>query len=114
MRGGFSAQPGLAVPVSLRSRSLLLFHSLSLTLPSIIRLDRLASFTPTDSLLSAGYEYSRSGNPNRNLLERTLVSLESSPAQSNVALAFSSGSSTTSADLSSMRPNAHIVSVNDV
>ncbi|KAF5324200.1 hypothetical protein D9619_011156 [Psilocybe cf. subviscida] len=61
-----------------------------------------------------GYEYSRSGNPNRNLLERTLASLESSPAQSNVALAFSSGSSTTSAVLSALGPNAHIVSVNDV
>ncbi|KAF5324181.1 hypothetical protein D9619_011171 [Psilocybe cf. subviscida] len=57
---------------------------------------------------AAGYKYSCSGNPNRHLLERTFASLESSPAQSNVALAFSSGSSTTSAVLSALGPNAHI------
>ncbi|TFY81597.1 hypothetical protein EWM64_g2410 [Hericium alpestre] len=58
-----------------------------------------------------GFEYSRSGNPNRNAFERTLASLESGGAH---ALAFSSGSATTATVLSSIGPNAHIVSVNDV
>ncbi|THH21214.1 hypothetical protein EW146_g304 [Bondarzewia mesenterica] len=58
-----------------------------------------------------GYEYSRSGNPNRNALERTLASLESGGAY---ALAFASGSATTATVISSLGPNAHVVSVNDV
>jgi len=58
-----------------------------------------------------GFEYSRSGNPNRNALEATLASLESGGAY---ALAFSSGSSTTATVLQSLGPDAHIVSVNDV
>ncbi|KAI0305214.1 Cys/Met metabolism PLP-dependent enzyme-domain-containing protein [Multifurca ochricompacta] len=58
-----------------------------------------------------GFEYSRSGNPNRNALERTLASLESGGAY---ALAFASGSATTATVLQSLGPNAHIVSVNDV
>ena len=58
-----------------------------------------------------GYEYSRSGNPNRNALETTLASLESGGAH---ALAFASGSATTATVLQALGPNAHIVSVNDV
>ncbi|KAI0253005.1 Cys/Met metabolism PLP-dependent enzyme-domain-containing protein [Lactifluus subvellereus] len=58
-----------------------------------------------------GFEYSRSGNPNRSALERTLSSLESGGAY---ALAFASGSATTATVLQSLGPNAHIVSVNDV
>jgi cystathionine gamma-lyase len=58
-----------------------------------------------------GFEYSRSGNPNRNALESTLASIESGGAY---ALAFSSGSATTATVLQSLGPNAHIVSVNDV
>ncbi|KAF9813545.1 hypothetical protein IEO21_05526 [Rhodonia placenta] len=58
-----------------------------------------------------GFEYSRSGNPNRNALETTLASLESGGAH---ALAFSSGSATTATILQSLGPNAHVVSVNDV
>lgn len=66
----------------------------------------------TDVLfLKKGFEYSRSGNPNRNLLETTLASLESGGAH---ALAFSSGSATTATVLQSLGPNAHIISVNDV
>lgn len=61
--------------------------------------------------LGQGFEYSRSGNPNRNALERTLASLESGGAH---ALAFASGSATTATVISSLGPNAHIVSVNDV
>jgi cystathionine gamma-lyase len=58
-----------------------------------------------------GFEYSRSGNPNRNALEQTLSSLESG---GTYALAFASGSATTATVLQSLGHNAHIVSVNDV
>ncbi|KAJ3508471.1 hypothetical protein NLJ89_g5734 [Agrocybe chaxingu] len=58
-----------------------------------------------------GFEYSRSGNPNRNALEDTLAALEGGGAY---ALAFASGSSTTATVLQSLGPNAHVVSVNDV
>lgn len=58
-----------------------------------------------------GFEYSRSGNPNRNSLETTLASLESGGAY---ALAFASGSATTATVLQSLGPNAHVISVNDV
>jgi cystathionine gamma-lyase len=77
-------------------------------------------FSPTLSVTKAvdlffsllqGYEYSRSGNPNRNALEATLAALESGGAH---ALAFASGSATTATVLQSLGPHAHIVSVNDV
>ncbi|RDB17457.1 Cystathionine gamma-lyase [Hypsizygus marmoreus] len=58
-----------------------------------------------------GFEYSRSGNPNRDAFEATLASLESGGAH---GLAFSSGSATTATVLQSLGPAAHIVSVNDV
>ncbi|KAG1797131.1 Cys/Met metabolism PLP-dependent enzyme-domain-containing protein [Suillus plorans] len=58
-----------------------------------------------------GYEYSRSGNPNRDALERTLVGLE---AGAGHAIAFASGSATTATVLQSLGPNAHVLSVNDV
>jgi len=58
-----------------------------------------------------GFEYSRSGNPNRSALERMLASLESGGAY---ALAFASGSATTATVIQSLGHNAHIVSVNDV
>ncbi|KAJ8487072.1 hypothetical protein ONZ45_g14455 [Pleurotus djamor] len=58
-----------------------------------------------------GFEYTRSLNPNRAALERTLAAIESGGAY---ALTFSSGSATTGTVLQSLGPNAHIVSVNDV
>lgn len=58
-----------------------------------------------------GFEYSRSGNPNRDALERTLASIEAGGAY---ALAFASGSATTATILQSLGPNSHIISVNDV
>ncbi|KAG9128429.1 hypothetical protein FRC07_012537 [Ceratobasidium sp. 392] len=58
-----------------------------------------------------GYEYSRSGNPNRNQLERLLASIEVGGGD---AIAFSSGSASTATALQALGPNAHIVSVNDV
>lgn len=58
-----------------------------------------------------GFEYSRSGNPNRDALETSLASLESGGA---IAIAFSSGSATTATIVQAIGPNAHVLSVNDV
>jgi len=58
-----------------------------------------------------GFEYSRSGNPNRDAFETTLASIEAGGAH---GLAFSSGSATTATVLQSLGPDAHIISVNDV
>jgi cystathionine gamma-lyase len=58
-----------------------------------------------------GYEYTRSGNPNRDALERTLTAIEAGAGQ---ALAFASGSSATATLLQSLGPGAHVLSVNDV
>ena len=58
-----------------------------------------------------GYEYTRSGNPNRDALESLLASLE---AGGHYGLAFSSGSATTATVLQSLGKDAHVLSVNDV
>jgi cystathionine gamma-lyase len=58
-----------------------------------------------------GFEYSRSGNPNREALETTLAALEAGGAY---AVAFASGSATTATLVQSIGPNAHVLSVNDV
>ncbi|KAL5490171.1 CYS3 [Sanghuangporus weigelae] len=58
-----------------------------------------------------GYEYTRSGNPNRDQLEQLLAGLEEGGAY---ALAFASGSATTATVLQSLGPDAHVLSVNDV
>lgn len=58
-----------------------------------------------------GYEYTRSGNPNREQLETLLASLE---AGGQYALAFSSGSATTATVLQALATDAHVLSVNDV
>lgn len=58
-----------------------------------------------------GYEYTRSGNPNRDQLEALLASLESG---GEYALTFSSGSATTATVLQSLDRDAHVLSVNDV
>lgn len=58
-----------------------------------------------------GYEYSRSGNPNRDQLEALLASLESG---GEYALTFSTGSATTATILQAVDRDAHVLSVNDV
>ncbi|KAG8735800.1 hypothetical protein FRC10_010152 [Ceratobasidium sp. 414] len=58
-----------------------------------------------------GYEYSRSGNPNRDQLERLLASIE---AGGGDAVAFSSGSAAIATVFQALGPNSHVVSVNDV
>ncbi|SJK96836.1 related to CYS3-cystathionine gamma-lyase [Armillaria ostoyae] len=58
-----------------------------------------------------GYEYSRSGNPNRDALEKLLASLE---AGGGSALTFGSGSAATGAVLAMIGRGGHVLSVNDV
>ncbi|TFY52068.1 hypothetical protein EVG20_g10721, partial [Dentipellis fragilis] len=82
-----------------------------LVIKALLLLDTWPRSLASIRVYAHGFEYSRSGNPNRNALERTLASLESGGAH---ALAFSSGSATTATVLSSLGPNAHVVSVNDV
>ncbi|KAI9294206.1 hypothetical protein K502DRAFT_324933 [Neoconidiobolus thromboides FSU 785] len=57
-----------------------------------------------------GFEYSRSGNPNRDSFEAAVAALE----QGNHGLAFSSGSATTASIVNMLPSGSHIVSVNDV
>ncbi|KAJ1989552.1 cystathionine gamma-lyase cys3 [Dimargaris cristalligena] len=57
-----------------------------------------------------GFEYSRSGNPNRADFETAIAALE----KANYALAFASGSATTATLVNMLPGGSHIVSVNDV
>jgi cystathionine gamma-lyase len=57
-----------------------------------------------------GFEYSRSGNPTRKVLEDTLAAMESG----NFGLAFSSGMAAEHAVLSTFRPGDHIVACGDM
>ncbi|KAG7097945.1 hypothetical protein E1B28_005256 [Marasmius oreades] len=58
-----------------------------------------------------GYEYSRSGNPNRNAFEKTIAALEGGGSD---AIAFASGVATIAIAIQSLGPGAHVISVNDV
>ena len=69
------------------------------------------AFRKFSTFFLQGFEYSRSGNPNRDALEETLASIETGGA---FGIAFASGSATTATVLQSLGPNAHIISVNDV
>lgn len=69
------------------------------------------SYKITDpSHLFQGFEYSRSGNPNRAALESALASVEGG----TYGLAFASGSAATVTMINALGPDAHILSVNDV
>ncbi|CEG70050.1 Putative Cystathionine gamma-lyase [Rhizopus microsporus] len=57
-----------------------------------------------------GFEYSRSGNPNRNNFEEAMAELEGA----KYGLAFASGSATTATIVNSLEKGAHLISVNDV
>lgn len=56
------------------------------------------------------YEYSRSANPNRTNFENCIAALENG----KYALAFSSGSASTSVILQSLKPGSHVISGSDV
>ncbi len=57
-----------------------------------------------------GFEYSRSGNPTRKVLEECLASLESG----NFGLAFASGMAAEHAVISTLRPGDHVVACGDM
>ncbi|KAJ3382865.1 hypothetical protein HDU92_004534 [Lobulomyces angularis] len=73
------------------------------------------SLSTTFAQTSAGnpistFDYSRSGNPNRNNFETAVAALE----HGRFALAFSSGSAVTAAVTTMVTSGSHIISVNDV
>ncbi|KAG1122459.1 hypothetical protein G6F42_011457 [Rhizopus arrhizus] len=57
-----------------------------------------------------GFEYSRSGNPNRNNFEEAIANLEGA----KYGLAFASGSATPAPIVNSLQAGSHLISVNDV
>lgn len=57
-----------------------------------------------------GYEYSRTGNPTRSVLEECLASLEGA----QYGLAFASGSAATDAVVNLLEPGEHLVSCSEV
>lgn len=57
-----------------------------------------------------GYDYSRSGNPNRNNFEEAIAELEGG----KYGLAFASGSATTASIVNTLPQGSHLISVNDV
>ncbi|MDP2709473.1 MAG: PLP-dependent aspartate aminotransferase family protein [bacterium] len=59
---------------------------------------------------TGGYEYSRSGNPTRNALEKNLAALE----EGNEALAFSSGLAAITNVLMLLKSGDHVISIDDV
>ncbi|HSW87570.1 MAG TPA: aminotransferase class I/II-fold pyridoxal phosphate-dependent enzyme, partial [Candidatus Saccharimonadales bacterium] len=59
---------------------------------------------------TAGYEYSRSGNPTRDALERNLASLENA----KYAFAFASGLGATTTILLSLKNGDHVLAIDDV
>ncbi|HSW96730.1 MAG TPA: PLP-dependent aspartate aminotransferase family protein [Candidatus Saccharimonadales bacterium] len=59
---------------------------------------------------TAGYEYSRSGNPTRDALERNLASLENAEH----AFAFASGLGATTTLILSLKSNDHVLAIDDV
>jgi cystathionine gamma-lyase len=59
---------------------------------------------------TAGYDYSRSGNPTRSALEKNLAALENA----NYAFAFSSGLAALTNVLLMFKPGDHIVSIDNV
>ncbi|KAG2195866.1 hypothetical protein INT46_005547 [Mucor plumbeus] len=60
--------------------------------------------------IHTGFEYSRSGNPNRNNFEEAIANLEGA----KYGLAFASGSATTATIVNSLESGSHLISVNDV
>jgi len=56
-----------------------------------------------------GYEYTRTGNPNRTMLEQCLGVLEGG----EVAIAFSSGSAATASVFQALQPGDHVIAPND-
>ncbi|MHB0878565.1 MAG: PLP-dependent transferase [Anaerolineae bacterium] len=69
-----------------------------------------ATFQQDGIGLNRGYEYSRTGNPTRTALERTLAAIE----MGSHALAFVSGMAAVDTVLRLLQPGDHVVAGNDV
>lgn len=77
---------------------------------TIVPIYQTSTFTQDEIGVHKGYEYSRSGNPTRTALEVCLASLENGKH----GLAFASGLAATSGVLSILKPNDHIVAMDDL
>ena len=58
----------------------------------------------------SGFEYSRTGNPTRQILEKLIAKIE----YGKYGICFASGSATTSSIISILKNGSHIVSIDDV
>lgn len=76
-------------------------------MPPIYQVSTFAQTAPGDH---QGYEYSRSGNPTRAALERSLASIESG----NYGLAFASGLAAMDAVIKLLSPGDEVLSTNDL
>lgn len=76
-------------------------------MPPIYQVSTFAQSAPGDH---QGYEYSRSGNPTRAALERSLASIESG----NYGLAFASGLAAMDAVIKLLSPGDEVLSTNDL
>lgn len=77
---------------------------------TIVPIYQTSTYTQSGIGENKGYEYSRTGNPTREALEKCLASLE----DGQYGLAFASGLAAISGVLSILRPGDHVVSSSDL
>jgi len=77
---------------------------------TIVPIYQTSTFTQEEIGVHKGFEYSRTGNPTRSALEECITMLENG----TYGLAFSSGLAATNAVLSILRPNDHVVAMDDL
>ena len=77
---------------------------------TIVPIYQTATFTQESIGVDKGYDYSRSGNPTRAALEKSLASLE----DGKLGLAFASGLAAETAVLSILKPGDNIVASDDL
>jgi len=69
-----------------------------------------STYVQTDFNVHKGYDYSRTGNPNRTALEQCLASLENA----RFGIAFASGMAAVDAVASLVKPGQHIIAADDL
>ena len=77
---------------------------------TILPIYQTSTYTQQEIGKHRGYEYSRTGNPTRAVLEECLASLE----EAQYGAAFASGVAATTAVLSLLRPGDHVVAAEDL
>lgn len=77
---------------------------------TIVPIYQTSTFTQEQIGVTKGYDYSRSGNPTRNSLEKALAALENGKH----GLAFASGLAAETAVLSILKPGDNVVASNDL